>query len=119
MPNVVDGLQLTRKKRGMLTTTLAIVKASLAADTTISPIQRANLLKLLRQAEDPNPKPETVSVPKVLQRREVAVRLGRSLRFVDKLAHAGTLRKVTLPGRERAIGFRESDITALISGFAE
>ena len=103
----------------MLETTRAIVKASLAADATISPNERTRLLKLLRQAEDPNPKPETPIVPKVLQRQEAAARLGRSLRFVDKLAHAGTLRKVTLPGRQRAIGFAEADVSALIGGFAE
>ena len=98
------------------------MKASLQADVTVSPIERTRLLKLLRQAEDPQPtKPGTPLPPRVLQRGEAAARLGRSLRFVDKLAHAGTLRKVTLPGRQRAIGFAEADITALIdgSGFAE
>src|ERR1017187_4460099 len=105
----------------MLQTTVEILRSGLKADPTISPIERARLLKLLRQVEDPKPKVETVSVPKVLQRKEVAARLGRTLRFVDALAQNGTLRKVKLPGRQRAIGFRESDITALIeaNGFAE
>jgi len=105
----------------MLETTRAIVKASLAADSTITPIQRTRLLRVLRTAEDPEPpKPIAPTVPRVLQRREAAARLGRSLRFVDKLAAGGTLRKVKLPGRQRAIGFRESDVDALIDGgFAE
>ena len=106
----------------MLQTTVEILRSGLKADPTISPIERTRLLKLLRHGEDPqSAKPEAPIAPKVLQRKEVAARLGRSLRFVDKLARAGTLRKVLLPGRQRAIGFAEADITALIegSGFAE
>ena len=46
---------------------------------------------------------------------EVARRLGRSPRAVDRLAAEGALRKVLLPGRTRAAGFRESDVAALIA----
>ena len=38
------------------------------------------------------------------------------MRAVDNWTRAGILRKVTLPGRTRAAGFRESDIVALIDG---
>jgi hypothetical protein len=104
----------------MLDNTVEIVKLGLKQDPTISPIERTRLLKLLRQAENEDPKPETPLPPKVLRRKEAAARLGRSLRFVDKLAACGTLRRITLPGRRRAIGFAEADITALIAGaFAE
>jgi hypothetical protein len=103
----------------MLETTRAIVKASLEADATITPTEKTRLMKLLRQAENPQTmKPETPLPPKILQRAEVALRLNRSLRFVDKIAHAGVLRKIKLPGRQRAIGFRETDVSAMIAGTA-
>jgi uncharacterized protein YciW len=99
---------------------MEIVKSGLKADSTLSPAERARLLRVLRQAEDPNPKPEPPAAPCILQRREVAKRLSRSLRYVDKLAACGTLRKITMPGRLRAIGFAEQDVCNLIAGsFAE
>jgi hypothetical protein len=52
---------------------------------------------------------------RIIRRMEVARRLGRSPRAVDRLAAEGALRKVLLPGRTRAAGFRESDVAALIA----
>lgn len=54
--------------------------------------------------------------PRILRRAEVAQRLARSKRAVDRLAADGVLRKVRLPGRARAAGFLESDVVALIGG---
>jgi hypothetical protein len=42
--------------------------------------------------------------------------LSRSLRFVDTLAKRGVLNKVKLPGRQRALGFRQDEVLALIRG---
>ncbi len=56
------------------------------------------------------PPPERV--PRILRRGEVARRLSVSLRTVDKLPVA----KFKLPGRQRAAGFLESDINALLAG---
>ena len=53
---------------------------------------------------------------RILRRAEVAQRLSRSPRAVDYLAAAGVLRRVRLPGRSRAAGFLESDVSALIGG---
>lgn len=52
--------------------------------------------------------------PRLVRRAEVARRLSRSLRFVDKLAASGVLAKRKLPGRVRALGFLASDVDALI-----
>jgi hypothetical protein len=37
------------------------------------------------------------------------------LRLIDRLAQQGALKKVRLPGRQRAAGIRESDLLALIT----
>ena len=51
----------------------------------------------------------------ILRREQVADLFGRSKRFVDGLASAGLLPRVVLPGRRRAVGFRQSDVLSLIS----
>jgi hypothetical protein len=61
------------------------------------------------QSEQPQP-------ARILTRSATADRLGHSTRYVDRLASEGILRRVTIPGRTRAAGFRESDIAALIGG---
>lgn len=62
------------------------------------------------------PAPAESAPARIIRRMEVARRLGRSPRAVDRLAAEGALRKVLLPGRTRAAGFRESDVAALIAG---
>jgi hypothetical protein len=52
---------------------------------------------------------------RLMRRTEVARMLGRTIRSVDHLAREGVLKRVSLPGRSRAAGFRESDVLALIS----
>ncbi len=54
----------------------------------------------------------------LLRRKETARRLGVTQRAVDRLAAAGYLPRVRLPGRVRAVGFRESDVSAIIEGAA-
>jgi hypothetical protein len=98
----------------MLTTTIDIIRSALRADQTVEVAERDRIVKFLRKPE----KSELAqpSPPKILHRHEVAQRLGRSLRFVDRLARNGLLRKVTIPGRKRAIGFRSGELDALIVG---
>ena len=50
----------------------------------------------------------------IVKRKEVAARMSRSVRLVDKLAEQGLLEKVRLPGRERAIGFRAEEVEDLL-----
>jgi predicted site-specific integrase-resolvase len=58
----------------------------------------------------------TATEPRILRRAEAARRLGASIRAVDNWHRCGIIHKVTLPGRKRACGFRESEINALIAG---
>jgi predicted DNA-binding transcriptional regulator AlpA len=61
--------------------------------------------------------PRTVAaVPHILRRAEAAARLAVTPRTVDAWARRGLLPKVRLPGRTRAVGFRASDIDALVTG---
>lgn len=99
----------------MLDSTREIVRSALKGDCTVSALERAKLMALLRQGAVEN-KLEAARPPRVLKRREAATRLGGSLRFVDQLSRNGTLRKGKLPGRQRAIGFPEADVNALIFG---
>jgi predicted DNA-binding transcriptional regulator AlpA len=104
----------------MTNATLEIIRSALKADTSITPEERAKLIKLLRSGGAPpvvNSAPrQPPEAPKanVLSRRVVARQLGRSLRFVDQLHRDGHLPKVIMPGRQRGIGFLQSDVDALI-----
>ena len=104
-----------RPKEIMLATTLEILRSGLKSDPSLTPADRTRLLALLRNGP---PKAETppFSTPKVLSRHATSATLNRSLRFVDRLAQEGILKKVRLPGRQRAIGFLEADVRAIIGG---
>ncbi len=98
----------------MLNTTIDVFKAGLRADPTVTPAERSRLLSLLRN--DPQPAtPAAPEPPRLLRREQVAQRLACSVRMIDLLARQGVLVRVTLPGRVRSAGFRESDIVALIA----
>ncbi len=62
------------------------------------------------------PAMNTPSETRIIKRQEVARRLGYSTRLVDQLGAAGTLERVTLPGRQRGCGYRLSDVEKLIAG---
>ena len=51
---------------------------------------------------------------RIVRRNEFAQRFARSPRWADRMAAEGHIRKVVVPGRRRAMGFRESDVQALI-----
>jgi len=83
----------------MLPTTIKIVRSGLESDPTLTPADRNRLMAGLRHDAKPRTRLEVV-----------AKRLSCSLRTVDKLP----LTKIKLPGRQRAAGFLESDINALL-----
>lgn len=98
----------------MLPTTLRICRSGFEADPTITAGDRSRLLALLRNGGTPQSKstaPPTDNTPRLLRRAEVARRLACSLRTVDKLA----LKKIKLPGRQRAAGFLEADVNGLLA----
>jgi hypothetical protein len=102
----------------MLTTTLDAVKAVLKADPALTPADRAQIVASVRNHGKDAATPRTVAATekRILPRAEVARRFNRSLRFVDHLAKAGTLRRVRLPGRKRACGFLAEEVENLMVG---
>ncbi len=99
----------------MLTTTVEVMKASLKADQTVDPATRIRIINAVQAAAKSESNPEE-HAHRLLRRGEVARRLSVSLRTIDKLHTQGILKKVSLPGRGRAAGFRLSDVEALIGG---
>jgi predicted DNA-binding transcriptional regulator AlpA len=84
----------------------------LNADASLSEARRTAIMNAARGVEAPatGPHPD-----RLIRRAEVARRLGVSTRAVDLWTRAGVLTKVRLPGRRRALGFRESDVAGLIA----
>jgi len=101
----------------MLETTLDAIRAILKADPSIIVRERNQILAAIRNGGIAGPTPLSIpnSGPRILNRKEVAKRLGRSLRLIDRLASDGVLVKRRLPGRIRCTGFLESDVNDLIS----
>ncbi len=96
----------------MLPTTIEIIRSGLKSDPSLSPADRTRLIALLRNGQaTPKGEPPAERVPCILRRAEVARRLSCSLRTVDKLP----IQKVKLPGRQRAAGFLEGDVNALLA----
>jgi len=98
----------------MLPTTLKICRSGFEADPTVTPSDRSRFLAVLRNGSTPQNKPAAPppdNTPRLLRRAEVARRLACSLRTVDKLP----LKKIKLPGRQRAAGFLEGDVNALLA----
>ena len=102
----------------MLPSTIAVLRAALRADPTVSPADRGRLLAALRNGGNTSPAPAAPTGPRLIRRKEAARMLGTSTRTVDALAADGALARVRLPGRRRAAGFREADVRALIEGGA-
>lgn len=102
----------------MFKTTIEAVNAVLKADPGITPADRARLLALLRNhgKDAAPPRVPTVTENCILPRAAVAMRFGRSKRFIDKLASAGILRRVKMPGRQRACGFLAIEVERLMTG---
>jgi hypothetical protein len=104
------------KRKHMLTTTIEIIRSGLKGDPSLSARERALIMAMLRGGiKSPTAEPTTCNEVRLVGRKEAARRLGRSLRFVDRLAQDGILPKRRLPHRQRAAGFLESDLVALIA----
>ena len=102
----------------MLTTTLDAVRAVLKADPALTPSDRARIVASVRnhgKDGDP-PRKGAVAEKRIIPRAEVARRFNRSLRFVDHLGKAGTLRRVKLPGRQRSCGFLAEEVERVLAG---
>jgi hypothetical protein len=98
----------------MLQSTLNLVREVLKNDSTLTPADRNKIVARMRNGEG-QPAP-VQTAERILTRAEVAKRLSRSLRLVDRLSQSGALRRITLPGRQRSAGFLERDVVALIAG---
>jgi hypothetical protein len=109
------GIALVETKNDMTAATIEIVRAALKADPSIGAAERARILNLVRNPEAT----PTEDVPVVLRRKEVARRLGRTLRSVDQLCEQGILEKVHFAGRTRACGILESSLAAAITPQAQ
>jgi len=106
----------TRNKRRFtmpLSTTNDAIRSILKADPTVAPRERAAIIAAMREGPA-ECKQATPSKAKIMRRHDVAEALGRSTRTVDNLAAEGLLRRVKLPGRKRACGFRAEDVEALL-----
>jgi predicted DNA-binding transcriptional regulator AlpA len=79
-------------------------------------LNRRERKEFLSAFADKAPATPSTAAPRLLRRREVAERLSRSERAVDRLAAEGTLRKIRLPGRARAAGFLEAEVVSLMAG---
>lgn len=97
----------------MQTSTATAIKAIISTDASIDPAARARIIRALSETPSPEAQGE-----RLLRRGEVAKRLSVSLRTVDTFHNTGILKKITLPGRERAAGFRLSDVERLLAGRA-
>lgn len=60
--------------------------------------------------------PALIESERLLRPRTAAERLGVTPRTVFNLLKSGVLHRVILPGRKRALGVRESEISALVAG---
>jgi predicted DNA-binding transcriptional regulator AlpA len=101
----------------MLATTIEIIRSGLKADPSLNPADRTRILAAIRNGTfTPTTGTTSASEPRLVRRAEAARRLGCSMRLVDRLAKDGILPKRRLPNRQRAAGFLESDLNALIAG---
>ena len=103
----------------MLPTTADAMRALMKADPSLTPLDRTRILSVVRNHGKESQPDRDVALPReqrILTRRDVARGFNRSLRFVDKLAVQGVLRRVRLPGRQRACGFLADEVERLMLG---
>ncbi len=94
----------------MLQTTIDAVRAILTADPSVNADERRVLVETLRNG----PRAEARH-DRVLRRPEAARRLGVGVKALDVWKRRGVLVPVIIPGSSRALGYRESDVEALIA----
>ena len=105
------GWRRHRTRTTMLQTTIDAVKAILSTDPSVNEEDKKALVEALKKG------PGVAAVhDRVLRRPEAARRLGVGVKALDLWKRRGVLEPVTIPGSSRALGFRESDVEALIAG---
>jgi len=94
------------------------MKALLKADPAVTPVDRQRIVETIRNhgRYPETPRATAATERRILNRQDVAQRFNRSLRFVDYLAKAGTLRRVKLPGRKRGCGFLAEEVERVMGG---
>ena len=60
--------------------------------------------------------PVDLQPDRIIRRAQVAKQFNVSLGAVDLWGKQGILKRIKLPGRTRAAGFRESEVAALVAG---
>ena len=102
----------------MFETTVTAVKAVLRTEPTLTPAELTRIVALIRnhgKAVEPA-RVAAVTEKRILTRGDVARRFNRSVRFVDRLAVDGIIRRVKLPGRKRACGFLAAEVELVMAG---
>lgn len=97
----------------MLATTKQAIAAILSADPSITKEQQKAFLATTTQTPQGN-----APISRVIRREEAARILGFSAKRCDQLANIGALKRVTVPGMTRSIGFTEHSVRAIAEGSA-
>jgi hypothetical protein len=93
---------------------LPMIRSLVLGDLTLCESDRHHLLQSIDSCIfNPGGKHPGIP-PRILTRSEVAEQFGICLRTVDYWAAAHKLRRIILPGRQRAVGFLEADIVQLL-----
>ncbi len=105
----------------MKESTIEIVRAALKTDESVTPAERQKLIALLRNGGKAAIQVEnkTQNQSRIMRLKEVAERLGRSKRVVDRLCKEGLLKKVTLPGRKYGSGILASSFEKFLAALGE
>lgn len=83
------------------------------AKLAISGLSVRDRQALLRELTD---QPVDLQPDRILRRAQVAKQFNVSLGAIDLWGKQGILKRIKLPGRTRAAGFRESDVAVLVAG---
>ena len=100
-------------------TAMTAVKAVLRTVPTLTPADVAEIVVDIRNRGRGIARPPaaaTVKEKHILTRGDVAARFNRSVRYVDRLAVDGIIRRVKLPGRKRACGFLAEEVERVMVG---
>lgn len=92
----------------MLSSTKQIVKAALAADTTITPQQASAAISTL-EGKTAAGLVQSAPLDRVLTRQQVAEIIGKSVKSVDVYGRRGVFRRVKF-GRTRSSGYSEASV---------
>lgn len=97
----------------MLPATLNTIEAVLAGDQSINTTERKAHMQILRKGL--SSADERIK-DRVISRKEVAEKFGVTTKTIDNWKNKGIITPVKLAKFNKAIGYRESDIDALIAG---